>query len=83
MVVRDLAVTLADGGDCLSDLCVLRDHPDLFGGVASDATAWLDVLDDALAQVPSRDFPEPGLVREAIIRLPEDAWVPSITQDTR
>ena len=39
-VVRDLAVMLADGGDCLSDLCVLRDHPDLFGGVASDATAW-------------------------------------------
>jgi hypothetical protein len=39
-VVRDLAVMLADGGDCLSDLCVLRDHPSLFGGVASDATAW-------------------------------------------
>jgi hypothetical protein len=39
-VVRDLAVMLADGGDCLSDLCALRDHPDLFGPVASDATAW-------------------------------------------
>lgn len=39
-VVRDLAVMLADGGDCLSDLCVLRDHPDLFGTVASNATAW-------------------------------------------
>ena len=39
-VVRDLAVMLADGGDCLSDLCVLRDHPDLFGAVASNATAW-------------------------------------------
>ena len=206
-VVRDLAVMLADGGDCLSDLCVLRDHPDLFGIVASDATAWrvidglegagltalrqaraharrqawaqgmrpqrlildidativiahsekedaaptwkrtfgfhpmlcfldgteeplggrlrpgnatanqaqdqLDVLDDSLAQLPSRDFPEPGLVRgdsasgthafvegvrdrglrfsvgfdihdsvrQAILRLPEDAWVPAIAQD--
>lgn len=47
-VVRDLAVMLADGGDCLSDLCVLRDHPDLFGSVASDATAWrlIDRLED-------------------------------------
>ena len=40
VVLRDLAVMIADGGDCLSDLCVLRDQPDLFGTVASDATAW-------------------------------------------
>jgi hypothetical protein len=39
-VLRDLAVMLADGGDCLSDLAVLRDQPDLFGAVASTATAW-------------------------------------------
>ena len=39
-VLRDLAVTLADGGDCLSDLAVLRDQPALFGPVASTATAW-------------------------------------------
>jgi hypothetical protein len=31
---------LADGGDCLSDLAVLRDQPELFGPVASTATAW-------------------------------------------
>lgn len=31
---------LADGGDCLSDLAVLRDQPDLFGEVAPHATAW-------------------------------------------
>ena len=30
-VLRDLAVLLADGGDCLSDLAVLRDQPGLFG----------------------------------------------------
>jgi Transposase DDE domain group 1 len=39
-VLRDLAVLLADGGDCLSDLAVLRNQPELFGEVASTATAW-------------------------------------------
>jgi hypothetical protein len=39
-VLRDLAVMLADGGDCLSDLAVLRDQPVLFGPVASTPTAW-------------------------------------------
>jgi hypothetical protein len=39
-VLRDLAVLLADGGDALSDLAVLRDQPELFGPVASTATAW-------------------------------------------
>lgn len=46
-VIRDLAVMLADGGDCLADLGAIRDQADLFGRVASDATAWrvIDVLD--------------------------------------
>jgi Transposase DDE domain group 1 len=39
-VLRDLALVLADGGDCLSDLAVLRDQPELFGPVASTPTAW-------------------------------------------
>ena len=39
-VLRDLAVMLADGGDCLSDLAALRDQPELFGLVASTPTAW-------------------------------------------
>ena len=39
-VLVDLAVTLADGGDCLSDLQVLRNQPGLFGEVASQTTAW-------------------------------------------
>jgi Transposase DDE domain group 1 len=30
-VLGDLAVLLADGGDCLSDLAVLRNQPELFG----------------------------------------------------
>ncbi len=39
-VVRDLCVMLADGGDCLADLGALRDQEDLFGRVASNATAF-------------------------------------------
>src|SRR5215218_681029 len=42
-VLRDLAVMLADGGDCLSDLGVLRAQPELFGEVASTPTAWRGV----------------------------------------
>jgi hypothetical protein len=39
VVVRDLAVAVADGGDCLSDLGVLRGQEVLFGRVASESTA--------------------------------------------
>jgi hypothetical protein len=38
-VLTDLAVLLADGGEAISDLAVLRHRPGLFGGVASTATA--------------------------------------------
>jgi hypothetical protein len=45
----DLAVLLADGGEAIADLAVLRQQPRLFGTVASDATAWrvLDGIDEA------------------------------------
>ena len=39
-VLVDLAVTLAAGGECISDLAVLRQQPELFGEVASTPTAW-------------------------------------------
>jgi DDE family transposase len=39
-VVRDLAVMLADGGDCLADLRALGDQQALFGQVASSSTAF-------------------------------------------
>ncbi|MBM2623916.1 IS1380 family transposase [Actinoplanes sp. LDG1-06] len=39
-VAVDLAVLLADGGEAIADLAVLRQQPDLFGSVASDPTAW-------------------------------------------
>ena len=49
-VARDLAVMLADGGDCLADLGALRDQGVLFGEVASDATAYrcLERLDEEM-----------------------------------
>lgn len=47
-VLVDLALMLVDGGECVSDLKVLRDQPDLFGRVASQPTAWrlLDSIDE-------------------------------------
>ncbi len=39
-VLVDLAVAVADGAECISDIAVLADQPDLFGPVASDSTVW-------------------------------------------
>jgi Transposase DDE domain group 1 len=66
-VVRDVCVMLADGGDCLSDLGALRDQEELFGGVASNATAFR-VIDSLCAE---------GMLerlREARARGRERAW---------
>src|SRR5256884_308594 len=65
-VAMDLAVMLADGGEAIADLAVLRNRADLFGPVASDPTAWrlLSDLDAAaLAQL-----------RAARARARELAW---------
>jgi hypothetical protein len=49
-VVRDLAVMLADGGECVSDLGATRDQEALFGKVASDSIAFRMV--DRIASTP-------------------------------
>lgn len=51
-VLVDLAVMLADGGRGIGGLAVLRDRPELFGTVASTATAWrvLDSIDARLLE---------------------------------
>jgi len=49
-VIRDLAVMLADGGECVSDLGAVREQDALFGQVASDSTA-LRVI-DRIASTP-------------------------------
>lgn len=40
VVLTHLAVAIADGADCLSDLAALRESTELFGPVASVPTAW-------------------------------------------
>jgi Transposase DDE domain group 1 len=52
-VIRDLAVMLADGGECVSDLGGVREQEVLFGGVASDSTAF---------RMVNRIASEPGLL---------------------
>jgi Transposase DDE domain group 1 len=49
-VIRDLAVMLADGGECVSDLGAVREQDALFGAVASDSTAFRMV--DRIASTP-------------------------------
>jgi hypothetical protein len=67
-VVRDLAVMLADGGDCLSDLRAVRDQQSLFGPVASDATAFRVI--DRIAG----DGALLGALRAARARARAHAW---------
>jgi hypothetical protein len=67
-VIRDLAVMLADGGECVSDLGAVRDQEALFGPVASDSTAF---------RVIDRVATEPGLLdalRQAHARARERFW---------
>ena len=49
-VIRDLAVMLVDGGECVSDLGAVREQETLFGSVASDSTAFRMV--DRIASTP-------------------------------
>ena len=67
-VVRDLAVMLADGGDCLADLRAVRDQEPLFGPVASDATAFRVI--DAIAIDPALL----EALRAARARARENVW---------
>ena len=67
-VIRDLAVMLADGGECVSDLGAVREQKALFGEVASDSTAF---------RVIDRVASEPGLLdalREAHARARGRFW---------
>lgn len=73
VVLRDLAVMLADGGDCLADLAVLRDQPDLFGKVGSGPTVW---------RVLNSIGPEQlAAIRKARARARAHAWEAGATPD--
>jgi len=80
-VVRDLAVMLADGGDCLADIGALRDQDALFGAVASDSTAFrvidriactpglLDALADAHARAREHVWTQTGAPERVTIEV--------------
>jgi hypothetical protein len=74
-VVRDLAVMLADGGDCLADLRAVRDQEVLFGPVASDATAFRAI--DAIASDPALL----EALRAARARARANAWTAGVAPD--
>jgi hypothetical protein len=56
VVLTHLAVAIADGADCLSDMAVLRNQQQLFGPVASNPTAWRAVRKTTSAEL--RAIPE-------------------------
>lgn len=66
VVLRDLAVSIADGGDCVSDLGVLAGQEALFGQMASQTTAHRVV----------KSIGEPILdaIRVARAKAREQAW---------
>ena len=83
-VLTDVAVMLADGGEAISDLAVLRDQPEVFGTVASTATAWrvLDAVDDdALARV--RDARAAARQRAWLLRAEAGRDIPASTAGGR
>ncbi|MEU7583510.1 IS1380 family transposase [Streptomyces sp. NPDC041068] len=71
-IATDLAVMLADGGETITDLAVLRDQEGVFGPVASTPTAWrllADTDEQALASL-----------RSARGRAREIAWLQAAEQ---
>lgn len=66
-VLVDLAVMLADGGEAICDIAALAGQPDLYGPVASPATAWR-----VLAGIDDRRLAELRRVRAA---ARERAWL--------
>ena len=55
VVLTHLALSIADGADCLADMAALREQSELFGPVASIATAWRAV--EATAAFELRAIP--------------------------
>ncbi|MHB9863407.1 IS1380 family transposase [Streptomyces sp. YIM S03343] len=71
-IATDLAVMLADGGEAIADLAVLRDQGEVFGPVASTPTAWrllADTGDKTLA-----------CLRSARAQAREVAWLQAAEQ---
>jgi hypothetical protein len=73
-VLRDVAVMLADGGDCVTDLDGLRGQERLFGAVASETTTHrtLKAIDESVL----------GAVRQARAAARARAWDAGARPDT-
>ncbi len=69
----DLAVMLADGGRCVSDVAALAGQPSLFGQVASVSTAWRVLLSIGEDELDG--------VRQARARARERAWAAGAAPD--
>jgi hypothetical protein len=65
VVLTHLAVSIADGADCLTDFEALREQPELFGDVASVSTAWRAVK--ATASLELRRIPKAVAVAREIV----------------
>ena len=63
VVLTHLAVSIADGSDCLADFAGMRSQQELFGPVASVPTAWRAL--DATLVVEHRPIPEAVAVARA------------------
>ncbi len=66
VVLTHLAVAMADGADCLSDMAVLKEQSELFGPVASVATAWRAVQATTAAELRA--------IPKAIASAREEIW---------
>ncbi|MBT2430495.1 transposase [Streptomyces sp. ISL-112] len=71
-IATDLAVMLADGGEAIADLAVLRDQGEVFGAVASTPTAWR-----LLADTDERTL---TALRSARAQAREIAWLQAVEQ---
>ncbi|XQE78120.1 IS1380 family transposase [Streptomyces microflavus] len=71
-IATDLAVMLADGGEAIADLAVLRDQTRVFGPVASTPTAWR-----LLADTDERTL---AALHSARARAREVAWLQAAEQ---
>ena len=56
VVLTHLAVAIADGADCLSDLAAMKEQEELFGPVASVPTAWRAL--QATSSLELREIPK-------------------------
>lgn len=74
-IATDLAVMLADGGEAIADLAVLRDQREVFGPVASTPTAWrpLTAVDERILD----------RLRSARAAAREAAWLQAADTHTR